>query len=267
MTLDEIIDRLSAHIETAMSEKTGAPYIFGVSGGQGAGKSTLCAGLQDRLREAGRSCVTLGLDDYYLSQTERQDLAQRISPLCAVRGVPGTHDIALMRDTIDRLCTAPPDRQTMLRLFSKSHDNPLPQADWPPFTGRPEVILIEGWCVGGRAAFLADAPPLAWEQANDPDMIWKNWTLQAAPPYEAIWDLCDDMLLLRHTDFDAVIDSRWQQEQGNAAASGVWQFQSRDEVAAFCAHYQSWTEAIWRHLPARVGFSYRRNGDRYVTVD
>ena len=44
---------------------------------------------------------------------------------------------------------------------------------------------------------------------------------------------------IRQDNFDAVIDSRWRQEQDNAAESGVWQFANRDEVADFCAHYEA----------------------------
>lgn len=261
MKIDQVIEMLAAHIGAAVTST--APYLFGISGGQGAGKSTLCDGLAARLSANGLKTIILGLDDFYLPKSARQKLARDISPLCAVRGVPGTHDIALMRRTIDRLMQAEANTQTPLPRFSKSHDEQVSEQDWPLASGRPDVILIEGWCVGGRADFLQNTAPTAWEQANDPHGIWKSWTLNHAAPYEAIWDLCADFMLLRHSDFDAVIDSRWQQEQGNAAASGVWQFASRDEVAAFCAHYESWTKAIWQHLPARARFNLRRDGADY----
>ena len=36
-------------------------------------------------------------DDFYLTQAQRQDLAQQIHPLLKSRGVPGTHDVPLAK--------------------------------------------------------------------------------------------------------------------------------------------------------------------------
>ena len=69
------------------------------------------------------------------------------------------------------------------------------------------------------------------------------------------------LVQLRQSDFDEVIDARWLQEQGNAARSGQWQFAGRDAVAAFCAHYESWTKALWRDLPARADIVIDRAAD------
>ena len=41
------------------------------------------------------------------------------------------------------------------------------------------------------------------------------------------------MMLLRQENFEAVIDSRWIQEQGNAAASVLEKFADRAAVAEF----------------------------------
>lgn len=262
-TLDAVVAELAAHI----SGRPERPFVLGVSGGQGAGKSTLCSELQQTLpTRAGLTAVTLGLDDFYLPRAARDLLAASVSPLCRIRGVPGTHDIALLRATFDRLLTADETTATALPRFSKSHDDQLSEAEWARFVGRPDIIIVEGWCVGGRAAHLNSLPQTDWEQAHDPDGIWKNWSRRSAAEYEAVWDQCHAFALLQHPDFDAVIDSRWQQEQDNAAASGVWQFASRDEVAAFCAHYESWTKAVWTHLPTQVAFHLQREGCAYLRL-
>ncbi|GIR40762.1 MAG: hypothetical protein CM15mP51_15420 [Porticoccaceae bacterium] len=43
------------------------------------------------------------MDDFYLTRSQRQNLAQRIHRLLLVRGVPGTHDVDLALSTINSL--------------------------------------------------------------------------------------------------------------------------------------------------------------------
>ena len=262
MNFDRLTAMLTARLSDALSahrQTSEAPFLFGVSGGQGAGKSTLCAALTENLNRQGHRCLTLALDDFYLPKPMRQNLADTIHPNCLTRGVPGTHDIALLSASLAALAEAKTDDTTPLPVFSKSHDDRLPPTQWQAFNGRPDIILLEGWCVGGRAAFLDNHATTAWEQETDPHQIWLQWTRRQAAPYEAIWDRCDAMMLLRQESFNAVIDSRWLQEQDNAAASGVWQFNSRQEVSAFCAYYESWTQAIWQHLPAIAVYTIIRD--------
>lgn len=256
MDLTALTRRLCAHVTDKLTEP---PYVFGVSGGQGAGKSTLCAALAERLAVDGLRCLVVGLDDYYLPRAARHHLAKTVHPLCLTRGVPGTHAIADLAETMAQLSTAGPETVTTLAAFSKSHDEQIPPADWRQYRGRPDIILLEGWCVGAQPDFVSAQPQTAWEHAHDPDGIWKQWTIAQAAAYQPVWERCAELMLLRHHSFQHVIDSRWQQEQGNAAASGVWQFKSRDEVAAFCAHYESWTLGLWENLPKRAAFTAARD--------
>ena len=73
-----------------------APYVLGVNGAQGSGKSTFCHLLAALLRTGfERSVLVVSIDDLYHLRETRLDLADQIHPLCMFRGVPGTHDITL----------------------------------------------------------------------------------------------------------------------------------------------------------------------------
>ena len=61
MKLDQLVDELSAFLLAQNSTK---PFVFGISGGQGAGKSTLCRALDKKLAEQGKTTLTLSLDDF-----------------------------------------------------------------------------------------------------------------------------------------------------------------------------------------------------------
>ena len=248
MKLNALVEDLGAFLVAQNNQK---PFVFGISGGQGVGKSTLCKALGEKLAVQGKTALTLSLDDFYLSKAKRQKLADEIHPLCATRGVPGTHDVARLADILAKLDSISMATPLAVPRFSKSHDDRL---DDVMVSARPDFVLLEGWCVGGHADCIGAVPENDWEAAHDGDAIWKAWSREAARAYQPLWDKCDALMLLRQEDFEAVIDSRWRQEQDNAAASGVWQFADRAAVAAFCAHYQSWTLGIWEYLTPRADF-------------
>jgi len=253
MKLQQLVDELSAFL---LAGAATTPFIFGVSGGQGAGKSTLCFALAEALAKQNKTALTLSLDDFYLSKAARQSLATEVHNLCATRGVPGTHDVALLATVLKGLSRASPDAPIDLPRFSKSHDDSIAPTR---LDFCPDFVFLEGWCVGGHPTCIEAKPQNKWEEAHDPDAVWKRWSQNQAVAYQDIWQACHGMMLLRQEDFEAVIDSRWQQEQGNAAASGVWQFADRAAVAAFCAHYESWTLGIWKDLTPRADFVIGRD--------
>ena len=70
--------------------------VVGLAGAQGSGKSTMAPRLAGRLAATGLRAHVLALDDFYLTHDERAELARSVHPLLATRGVPGTHDLALL---------------------------------------------------------------------------------------------------------------------------------------------------------------------------
>ena len=186
--------------------------LIAISGAQGSGKSTLAAEAAQRL-----SCATLSLDDVYLTKAERADLAARVHPLFAVRGPPGTHDLALLDETLNRLRSAAPGDRTALPAFDKLADDRRPEADWSIFEGRPRAVLLEGWCLGATPPDDADL----WESINDlertedPDAVWRraiNHSLATA--YARLLATFDGLLFLKAPTFDRVLDWRVEQEAG-----------------------------------------------------
>ena len=64
--------------------------VIAISGSQGSGKSTLAEILCDHLQDLGVAAYTCSLDDFYLTQDQRGQLARDVHPLLQTRGVPGT---------------------------------------------------------------------------------------------------------------------------------------------------------------------------------
>ena len=72
--------------------------IIGLTGGQGAGKSTITQVLKLILEikyNLGVACFSI--DDFYKTLNERIELAKKVNKLFKTRGVPGTHDTKLIK--------------------------------------------------------------------------------------------------------------------------------------------------------------------------
>lgn len=127
---------------------TGA-RIVGINGPQGAGKSTLTAALVDRAAAEGHRWVSLSIDDVYLTRAEQRALAEAhpADPLLAVRGAPGTHDVALGVELLDALLG--PEGEVRVPRYDKSAHGGLgdrrPRAEWSTIALPVEVVLFEGW--------------------------------------------------------------------------------------------------------------------------
>ena len=244
------------------------PLLAGLNGAQGSGKSTLAAITERKMAARGLRLAVLSLDDFYLTRAERQELARTVHPLCATRGVPGTHDTGLMRRTIEALSTAAPDDITPLPAFDKLTDDRLSQNE-SPFHGRPDVILIEGWCVGLQSEDLPpwQGPVNRLEQENDAGGEWAAWSREALMrDYDGLWRSLGLLASIEVPGLDTVIASRLRQENDLAAQTGR-QGMDRAAVTRFVEHYERYTRALWAAMPRRADLLLRRDdGYRYMLV-
>ena len=243
-------------------------FIFGLCGPQGSGKSVGAAALRDLLAERGVRAAILALDDLYLTRGQRQALAAEIHPLLATRGPPGTHDVALGLELLDRLSR--PEAVAMPR-FDKAVDDRAPPETWPVFEGPADVVIFEGWCVGARPeapAALAD-PVNALEAVEDPGGVWRGFVNAAlAGPYQPLFGRLDALMLLAAPSFEVILAWRIQQEQALRSALGDRAAgQSDAELVVFVQHYERLTRHILAEAPARAQVLARLDAERGATIE
>lgn len=244
--------QLAAALALRERNRTGTDVrVIGISGGQGAGKSTLAALLVAASEALGRPAVSLSLDDFYLTLEERQALEQGVHPLLQTRGVPGTHDVALANRVLDALTAG---QRVEVPVFDKSVDDRRPVGR--EVVGPLALVVFEGWCVGAPpepAARLA-TPVNDLERARDADGAWRGSVNEAlAGPYGFLWARLDALLYLKVPDLEAVVRWRTQQEAAHPVARRMSATQIRD----FVAHYERLTRWMAERLPDRadlVGF-------------
>jgi len=229
--LDAVGSLVAAHT------RPGHIPLIGIAGAQGCGKTTLARAAADRLGAA-----HLSLDDVYLTKAERAEKSRAVHPLFAVRGPPGTHDLALLERTVTALRAAGPAGRTPLPAFDKLADDRAPERDWPVFAGRPSAILIDGWCLGATPQGPADlaAPINALEADRDGQGVWRRAVNAGlAGPYAALFARFDAVLLLKAPSFDAVLDWRCQQEaELMGLAPAALPPARRAELAVFIQYFE-----------------------------
>ena len=243
----------------ARQRKLGRPMLLGINGAQGTGKSTLLWLMLRLLAERhGLSASGCSLDDLYLTAQERRTLAGRIHPLLAVRGVPGTHDIALGQRTFDALLHGQVGRHA-IPCFDKAADDRLPTDRWPTVAAPVDVAILEGWCVGARAQSPAELarPCNALERERDPDGSYRQYVNeQLQGPYGAFFERLDALIMLKAPDLACV--RRWRREQEEALARKLRRAgrpdttMDRAQVDRFVEHFDRLTVAMLAEMPARA---------------
>lgn len=224
------------------------PLLVGLNGCQGSGKSTLAALLRSLLPQAyGLRTAIVSIDDFYFTRTERQQLAAQVHPLLATRGVPGTHDVALMHQILTDLLSG--NGEIAIPRFDKSQDDRTDVARWHRYGAPADVVILEGWCVGVRpqadAALLEPVNTL--EAEADTDGRWRQYVNAAlASNYARIFGQLDLLLMLRAPSFECVYQWRVEQERRLAqrlgAKLGDHRLMSAAAIARFIQHYQRLTE-------------------------
>lgn len=234
---------------------------LGLHGALGIGKSTVCAGLCERLGADGLRIVVLSIDDFYLTAAERRSLAETVHPLLRTRGVPGTHDVALARETMASLRGSGAVR---VPRFDKRIDDRQPEPEI--VMGPVDGVLVEGWCVGVGPvdpATLAESVNHL-ERDQDQDGRWRRHVAaQLAGPYQAWWKDLDAVAALIAPDLAAI--TRWRteaeaarREDGSPAALG--------DVAWFVSHLERWTEWALVSMPHRADLVVRIGADRRIAT-
>ncbi|KAF4778582.1 D-glycerate 3-kinase [Colletotrichum scovillei] len=207
---------------TSQDEASTRPFIIGLNGVQGVGKTTLVRALADTLTKLGHPTLVFSIDDLYLTHADQLALA-RSHPenlLVQQRGEPGTHDTQLARAFFDGITKGLPTKVPSYdkAAFSGQGDR-VPQSQWTEVNkpGQPkvQVVIFEGWCVGFRALPEAEveakwkAPSRTLQKHKLEHLLLVNERLRE---YDAMTDLLDVFIHIDAEDTQYVYDWRLQQE-------------------------------------------------------
>ncbi|HEV7490563.1 MAG TPA: kinase [Rhodanobacteraceae bacterium] len=248
---DATVDGLLEAMLECLPRRRGAALV-GLSGLQGSGKSTLARQIAAAARTRGIWIEILSLDDFYFGRSARAALAREVHPLLATRGVPGTHDLALLDQTLRALRNATPRHPARVPRFDKGRDTRVPPSRWRRVARTPRLILLEGWCIGvppQRARELV-LPVNAIERRDDAKGAWRSWVnAQLAGDYARLWRKLDALILLAAPNF-AIIE-RWRGEaERELLRRNAPLAMPAPTLRRFLMHYERLSRHMLRALPA-----------------
>lgn len=273
--------------------KRRSPLVVGLQAPQGAGKTTLVSAIQLQTQLQGLSCVSISLDDFYLTRQSQIQLHESHPDwlLFEHRGNPGTHDLDLATQTVEALTasipTVTPPIPPSLRHYSvsvPSYDKSAnegrgerrPRSEWKQVNLPIDVLLIEGWCLGFKAISHKEileiynrqiiAPPIQQQLQQDQRQRPDQLMLRRHPidslyflndrlrdMENQIYPFIDAFVQIQSPDIGVVYEWRWEQEVKSNGAR-----LSRDQCDGFVRGFMPAYELYQEQLN-RDGFFFNRS--------
>ena len=231
--------------------------IIGLTGGQGSGKSTISQILKIILKEGfNLNTEIFSIDDFYKTLKERKAMSKKIHPLFLTRGVPGTHNTALLFKCLKNLKDKHFEKFSIPK-FDKSIDDRLQKKFWQNIRKKPDIVIFEGWCVGASPQKNKDliAPINVLEKEKDKKRTWRNFVnKELKTRYKKIFKLIDLMIFLKIPSFEYVYKWRLLQEKKLRITSKGKKTMSNKQVKNFIMFYERITRHMLKNFSKKAKF-------------
>tara|TARA_Y100000590_G_scaffold273834_1_gene307487 strand:+ start:1335 stop:2258 length:924 start_codon:yes stop_codon:yes gene_type:complete len=250
-SLKKIYIPISFWIENKYKKK-GKTLFIGFSGGQGSGKTTIAGILKIILEKFfKRKTHVSSIDDFYKTINERNKMSFDIHPLFKTRGVPGTHDTNLIEKFFNFI-RKKKFKKFKLPKFDKSSDDRLKKKYWLNIKKRPEIVILEGWCIGAKPQSISQVTKITniLEKNEDKHSIWRKYVnKKLQKEYKKIFSMIDHILFIKIPNFNMVFKWRLLQENKLRKKSHAKKkVMSYNEIKRFIMFYQRITLQMIKDL-------------------
>jgi len=255
---------------TIVNNKQQFPLLVSINGAQGTGKSTLTSFLQHIIEsEFSLRVADLSIDDFYYTRKDREALSQTVHPLLLTRGVPGTHDIGLLENSLASLIN---QEDCHIPRFDKARDDRVADSYWSQYKQGIDIILFEGWC--NHSPYQDDAslikPVNELEQYEDQHGVWRHYVNEQLKRYhQRIFNQAGMVIMLKAESFDKVYQWRKLQEdklRQNTTSDKNF-IMNDDELKRFIQHYERITRHTLLNLPDIADVTIPVAGDHKLKGD
>jgi len=229
--------------------------IIGLTGGQGAGKSTITQIIKLILNyKYNLKVVYFSIDDFYKTLKERNKLSKNVHKLFKTRGVPGTHDTKLLKKTFSDLVKKK-FKPVSIPSFDKSKDDRVTKRKWKKIYKQPQIIIFEGWCVGAmpqkKKNLIKSINTL--EKNEDAKLLWRNKVnKELKHEYRKIFNKIDRLIFLKVPNFKCVYKWRLLQEKKLQLTSKGKKIMSPVQVRQFIMYYERITMQMLKDLTGKA---------------
>ena len=195
----------------------GQRRLLGLSALPGCGKTTLGTWIAAAAKALGLSLQVVSLDDFYF-EADRLDDAMSGNPWGVPRALPGSHDLELLKDCLERWRLG---QEVLMPCFDKARRQGRgDRSGWCRCDA--DVLILEGWFVGCRSnGDSAEEEPHLESPLTAQESEWRQRLQPVLLNYETIWDSLDQLWQLRATDFNAPLLWKRQQEESLQSERGA----------------------------------------------
>ena len=231
------------------------PLIIGLAGGQGTGKTTITSIISIILKKYFKLDIfKISIDDFYKTRKQRTLLSKNKHSLLMTRGVPGTHDIDIMLNFFKKIKVK---NFKILKLpkFNKGVDDRCKQSLWYKIQSKPDVVILEGWCVGARSQNYKELkkPVNSLEKIHDQNFKWRQYVnYQLKTKYKKLFNQLDYILFLKVKNFSLLRRWRLKQEKKlwlKSKNKKNLKIMNKSEVKNFMDTYQRITQQMFKDMP------------------
>jgi len=193
-------------------------------------------------------------------------MSHKIHPLFKTRGVPGTHDINLVKKFFN-IIKKNKFEKIKLPRFEKAIDNRAEKKYWFNIKQKPEIVILEGWCVGAKpqSNSLIRKPVNILEKYEDIDLVWRKYVNEKLKKeYKRLFAMIDHFIFMKVPNFNMVFQWRLLQENKLKRRSHFKKkIMSYDEIKRFIMFYQRITLQMIKDLSksASVVIFLKKNHD------
>ena len=229
------------------------PYLVGLAGGQGTGKTTTSSLLQIILTKYFEMKVfKISIDDFYKTRKERIILSKKVHPMLLTRGVPGTHDIKMMLNFFKKV-KSKKFKRLKLPTFNKAIDDRFNKKYWYDLKEKPDVIIFEGWCVGAKSEGNNSLRKTinSMEKTKDQKQIWRKYVnQQLKSKYKNLYSQLNCLIFLKAKNFSILQKWRLKQERKLKIKSKnklKTKIMNKEDVLNFMQTYQRITQNMFKN--------------------
>ena len=226
--------------------------IIGLSGGQGAGKTTMAEIIKIILKgKYNLETINFSIDDYYKTLKERKILSRKTNKLFLTRGVPGTHQTNLLLNHINIL-KGKKFKKIKIPKFNKSIDDRSHKSEWTTIKKKPNIVIFEGWCLGAKSQTKKKLlkPVNLLEKNYDMDLTWRSKVNnELKKKYKKIFNSINFFVFLKVPSFKYVLKWRIKQEKDLKLISKGKKIMSVNEINKFVMFYERITKEMISYMP------------------
>ena len=246
------------------------PYLIGLAGGQGTGKTTISSILKIILINYFKLNVfKISIDDFYKTRKDRINLSKRIHPMLLTRGAPGTHDIKMMLDFFKSI-KSKNFKRMKLPNFNKAIDDRSPQKYWYKIKQRPDVVIFEGWCVGAKPeqSKTLKKPINSLEKLKDKRVVWRYYVnQQLKTKYKALYSQLNCIIYLKAENFNLLQKWRIKQEHKlrlKTKEKTSHKIMNKEAIINFMQTYQRITQNMFKKTPSYASIILKLNANHQI---